>query len=112
MASQVALPTTQSILYQLPTELLLKIKLFIPRDDVRSHLSFSRACPRITSLYETAEEEKFWRQWCWQSGLGLLQFEDPGGVCWRDIAANAFAHAESCRHPLCGESLLSRNREL
>ncbi|KAI0367597.1 hypothetical protein BV20DRAFT_551109 [Pilatotrama ljubarskyi] len=97
----------------LPLELFLAIKSCIPVSDIRPHVCFYKAHPRIAALYDSEEDaDELWRRVCWHSGIGALEEDDlEAEHCWRDIALEVIDRDGFCTHPQCGQGLLEYNAQ-
>ncbi|KAI0640290.1 hypothetical protein C8Q77DRAFT_124679 [Trametes polyzona] len=97
----------------LPPELFLLFKTAIPVSDLRTHVCFYSAHPRLAALYDgEACPDNLWREACWLSGIGTLDEDDLSDPhCWRTIAKEVVERDGFCTHPQCGEALLEYNRQ-
>ncbi|KAH9928758.1 hypothetical protein B0H21DRAFT_837971 [Amylocystis lapponica] len=99
---------TTSIL-DLPNELLLHVKKYIPDADLRTHVCYYRTCARFAGLYGDKDaQEPFWKNACRLAGLGLIKDEQEDTVSWTDIAIDCIARDGFCKHP----HLLLRNHPI
>ncbi|RPD71681.1 hypothetical protein L226DRAFT_173501 [Lentinus tigrinus ALCF2SS1-7] len=57
--------------FQLPVEIRLMIKGYVPDCDLRTHASFYLASLATAALYNGTSDD-FWRVACWKNGIGLL----------------------------------------
>ncbi|KAI0731014.1 hypothetical protein C8Q76DRAFT_793116 [Earliella scabrosa] len=98
-----------------PAEIFLAIKSFIPVSDLRTHVCYYQASPRIAALYDSdSDPDSFWHQACWYCGIGCSQQLDGDPAApgfWRDLAIRLIERDGFCEHPHCGEALLAYNRK-
>ena len=98
-----------------PAEIFLAIKSFIPVSDLRTHVCYYQASPRIAALYDSdSDPDSFWHQACWYCGIGCSQQLDGDPAApgfWRDLAIRLIERDGFCEHPHCGEALLAYNSE-
>ncbi|EIM87061.1 uncharacterized protein STEHIDRAFT_167928 [Stereum hirsutum FP-91666 SS1] len=124
-----ASPTTTTTpgLLGLPTSVLLTIRTHLssplshhhhhhhhhPTTTLESHLSLSRTCTFLRSLYvfgTHAEEDAFWKTECRKAGFGRplrrvwvdeLQEEEEGVLSWKEVAMVLVAHKRVCEVRAC-----------
>ncbi|KAH8102033.1 hypothetical protein BXZ70DRAFT_48238 [Cristinia sonorae] len=93
-----------------PVELWFVIKGFIAEPDLPTHAClYAVSTPFVEFLYGTPDEQQeYWRNMCFQNGLGLLPGEDAETVDWTEIAMECMRDA-FCGREGCGEKRLRKN---
>ncbi|KAI0714165.1 hypothetical protein C8T65DRAFT_644946 [Cerioporus squamosus] len=97
---------------RLPPEVMLAIKKHIPVSDLRTHVCLYLSSPSCAALYDSEPDaNQFWELACWRCGVGRLPGEDSVTLDWQAVAVYCIIRDGFCKHPQCGEALLSYNRE-
>ena len=101
-----------NLLDNFPVELLLRVRVHTPENDLRSLVCFSMADDRTSlRLAQSPSEEDFWLRSCRLVGLSCVpdDIDADGRISWVEIALDCIEKDGFCEQPECGNHLLQAN---